>query len=608
MDTIIRNGIIADGTGAPLYTADIAIKGDKIIEIGAIVGQADQEIDATGKIVSPGFIDPHTHFDAQLLWDGAAKPAIAHGVTTIVPGNCSLSLAPLKAEHRMKLVGMFNQIEEMPHKAFSEGVTWDWETFDEYITRIRRDLSINVAPLVGHSLLRLWVMNDAAMERAATPEEMADMASLLADCINAGAVGLSTSFVDMDERLQPVPSRYACTTELDTLCQVLADNNKLLQVVHEFFDTDLTLARVDQLAELSLKFGITTTLSPLFLNPDNRSGVAAVMQRVDEQMQRGAKVWPQVQTRPIDISFSFAVPSLLFIRLPTWYALMRFSDPQDIKAAFMNPEQRAALVQEASSMMPLWSALVLRRVNSQENAPLIGKTLAEVAQLRGTNALEVMIDLSLEENLDAHFLAADMGHNDDQGVGDLLNQSNVMIGASDGGAHILSFSTYGDTGYLFSKFVRDCAALTIEKAVQKLTSEPAAIWGIADRGQIKPGFVADITIFDAEKIARGEEYYTQDVPGEGYRYVRDAKGVSQVLISGAVAYDEYGGYSEARTGKIVYGTGADYSIISATSNGVDVEQRLALYCCPDRIGNPNNLGISGTISRHPLTAARHLVE
>ncbi len=551
MDTIIRNGIIADGTGAPLYTADIAIKGDKIIEIGAIVGQADQEIDATGKIVSPGFIDPHTHFDAQLLWDGAAKPAIAHGVTTIVPGNCSLSLAPLKAEHRMKLVGMFNQIEEMPHKAFSEGVTWDWETFDEYITRIRRDLSINVAPLVGHSLLRLWVMNDAAMERAATPEEMADMASLLADCIDAGAVGLSTSFVDMDERLQPVPSRYACTTELDTLCQVLADNNKLLQVVHEFFDTDLTLARVDQLAELSLKFGITTTLSPLFLNPDNRNGVAAVMQRVDEQMQRGAKVWPQVQTRPIDISFSFAVPSLLFIRLPTWYALMRFSDPQDIKAAFMNPEQRAALVQEASSMMPLWSALVLRRVNSQENAPLIGKTLAEVAQLRGTNALEVMIDLSLEENLDAHFLAADMGHNDDQGVGDLLNQSNVMIGASDGGAHILSFSTYGDTGYLFSKFVRDCAALTIEKAVQKLTSEPAAIWGIADRGQIKPGFVADITIFDAEKIARGEEYYTQDVPGEGYRYVRDAKGVSQVLISGAVAYDEYDGYSEARTGKIV---------------------------------------------------------
>jgi len=551
MDTIIRNGMIADGTGKPLFTADIGIINDRIVQIGAITGQANHEIDASGKIVSPGFIDPHTHFDAQLLWDGAAKPAIEHGITTIVPGNCSLSLAPLKAEHRMKLVGMFNQIEEMPHKAFSEGVTWDWETFEEYIERIQRDLSINVAPLVGHSLLRLWVMSDAAMSRAATPEEISDMADLLSRCIAAGAVGLSTSFVDMDERLQPVPSRYACTTELDGLCKVLSETGKLLQVVHEFYDTDLTLARIDQLAELSLKFDITTTLSPLFLNADNQEGVQAIMKRVDAQMQRGARVWPQVQTRPIDISFSFAVPSLLFIRLPSWYALMRFSDHDGIKAAFEDPAKRAALVQEASAMMPLWSVLTLRRVNTEKNAHLVGQTLAAIASERDSNPLDVMIDLSIEEDLDAHFLAASMGHNDDLAVADLLKQPNVMIGASDGGAHILSFSTYGDTGYLFSKFVRDCAAMSVELAVQKITSEPAEIWGIAERGQLKPGFIADITIFDAATIARGEEYYVQDVPGEGFRYVRDAQGVSQVLISGAVAYDQTYGYSEARTGKIV---------------------------------------------------------
>jgi len=551
MDTIIRNGMIADGTGKPLFTADIGIINDRIVEIGAITSQANHEIDASGKIVSPGFIDPHTHFDAQLLWDGAAKPAIEHGITTIVPGNCSLSLAPLKAEHRMKLVGMFNQIEEMPHKAFSEGVTWDWETFEEYIERIQRDLSINVAPLVGHSLLRLWVMSDAAMSRAATPEEISDMADLLSRCIAAGAVGLSTSFVDMDERLQPVPSRYACTTELDGLCKVLSETGKLLQVVHEFYDTDLTLARIDQLAELSLKFDITTTLSPLFLNADNQEGVQAIMKRVDAQMQRGARVWPQVQTRPIDISFSFAVPSLLFIRLPSWYALMRFSDHDGIKAAFEDPAKRAALVQEASAMMPLWSVLTLRRVNTEKNAHLVGQTLAAIASERDSNPLDVMIDLSIEEDLDAHFLAASMGHNDDLAVADLLKQPNVMIGASDGGAHILSFSTYGDTGYLFSKFVRDCAAMSVELAVQKITSEPAEIWGIAERGQLKPGFIADITIFDAATIARGEEYYVQDVPGEGFRYVRDAQGVSQVLISGAVAYDQTYGYSEARTGKIV---------------------------------------------------------
>ena len=551
MDLIIRNGTIADGSGNPLFSADIGITGNRITAIGALTESAQTEIDASGKIVSPGFIDPHTHFDAQLLWDGAAKPAIEHGVTTIVPGNCSLSLAPLKAEHRMKLVGMFNQIEEMPHKAFSEGVTWDWESFEEYMTRIKQDLSINVAPLAGHSLLRLWVMGNAAMTRTAEPDEIDKMCALLTDCIRAGAVGLSTSFVDMDERLQPVPSRWASTEELDALCAVLGETKKLLQVVHEFYDIDLTLARVDQLAELSLKHDITTTLSPLFLNADNADGVAAIMARVDEQMARGARVWPQVQTRPIDISFSLEVPSLLFMRLPTWYGLIRFGTKADVLAALNDPAQRAALTQEAAPMMSLWSALVVRRVQSAANAELIGKTLAEIANLRGNTPLDVMIDLSLEEDLDAHFLAASMGHNDVPAVGALLKHPNVMIGASDGGAHILSFSTYGDTGYLFSKFVRDSQSLSIETAIRKITAEPAEIWGIQDRGQLIPGYIADITIFDPETIDRGPEYYVQDVPGDGYRYTRDAIGVSHVLIGGAVAFEKSVGYTQARTGQIV---------------------------------------------------------
>ena len=551
MDLIIRNGTIADGSGNPLFSADIGITGNRITAIGALAESAQTEIDASGKIVSPGFIDPHTHFDAQLLWDGAAKPAIEHGVTTIVPGNCSLSLAPLKAEHRMKLVGMFNQIEEMPHKAFSEGVTWDWESFEEYMTRIKQDLSINVAPLAGHSLLRLWVMGDAAMTRTAEPDEIDNMCALLTDCIRAGAVGLSTSFVDMDERLQPVPSRWASTEELDALCAVLGETKKLLQVVHEFYDIDLTLARVDQLAELSLKHDITTTLSPLFLNADNADGVAAIMARVDEQMARGARVWPQVQTRPIDISFSLEVPSLLFMRLPTWYGLIRFGTKAEVLAALNDPAQRAALTQEAAPMMSLWSALVVRRVQSAANAELIGKTLAEIANLRGNTPLDAMIDLSLEEDLDAHFLAASMGHNDVPAVGALLKQPNVMIGASDGGAHILSFSTYGDTGYLFSKFVRDSQSLSIETAIRKITAEPAEIWGIQDRGQLIPGYIADITIFDPETIDRGAEYYVQDVPGDGYRYTRDAIGVSHVLIGGAVAFEKSVGYTQARTGQIV---------------------------------------------------------
>jgi N-acyl-D-amino-acid deacylase len=550
-DTIIKHGTIADGTGQPLFKADVGIQGDRITALGDLSDDGHHIIDAEGMIVSPGFIDPHTHFDAQLLWDGAAKPALAHGVTTIVPGNCSLSLAPLKAEHRMKLVGMFNQIEEMPFKAFKEGVEWNWETFEEYVARISEGLAINVAPLVGHSLLRLWVMGDDSMTRAASPDEVAAIGSLLETCLTHGAIGLSTSFVDMDEQLQPVPSRYADTDELDALCAILAKHQKILQVVHEFYDTDLTLARIDQLADLSLKHDITTTLSPLFVNQDNQSGVSRVMERVHVQHARGARVWPQVQTRPIDISFCLEVPSLLFIRYPTWYQLLRFSTPEAILLALKTPETRAKLEKEIEPMMPLWAMLKLRRVEHDANQHLVGKTLAEIGELRGVTPLVAMIDLSIEENLRAHFLAADMGHNIDDVVGPLLNDERVMIGASDGGAHILSFSTYGDTGYLFSRFVRDNAQISIEAAVHKITQAPARIWNIQDRGVIAPGNIADITIFDADIIDRGDEYYVQDVPGEGFRYVRDALGIQRVLVSGKVAYSSADGYSGEACGQIV---------------------------------------------------------
>ena len=551
LDLVIKNGKVVDGSGLPAYIADVGIKDDVIVKVGRVTEDASQVIDASDQVVAPGFIDPHTHFDAQLLWDGAAKPAIEHGVTTIVPGNCSLSLAPLKAEHRMKLVGMFNQIEEMPHKAFAEGVEWNWQTFEEFVERIGRGLDINVAPLVGHSVLRLWVMGDESMKRTASHSETQSMCDLLDECLEAGAIGLSTSFVDMDERLQPVPSRYADTQELDALCAVLSQHNKILQVVHEFYDTDLTLARVDQLAEISLQHGINTTLSPLFVDRNNAGGAPQIVARVAEQTARGARVWPQVQTRPIDISFNFSVPSLLFIRLPKWYALMRFNEPEQIMASLNDSSVRDALVAEAQGMMPLWNRLVLRQVVSEANQCLVGKTLQEIAELRGSDALNVMIDLSLEESLDAHFLSGDMGHNEDDLVAPLLKHPNVMVGASDGGAHILSFATYGDTGYLLGHFVRDTAHLGLEAAVKKITADPANLWGLGNRGMLREGFIADITVFDEAVVDRGVEYFVQDVPGDGYRYVRDAHGIHSVVIGGALAYDKVNGYHEAHRGQII---------------------------------------------------------
>jgi N-acyl-D-aspartate/D-glutamate deacylase len=396
-------------------------------------------------------------------------------------------------------------------------------------------------------------MDDAAMQRTATVDEIKAMQALLRQCLDAGAIGLSTSFVDMDENLQPVPSRYANTNELDALAQVLGDYGRMLQIVPEFYDADLTIARVDQLAALSLKYAIPTTFSPLFVSHDNVDAVNRVMARVDKQFAAGARVWPQVQTRPIDISFSLAVPSLLFMRFRSWYRLIRFGTVDEIMAGLQDPEKRATYVAEASALAGLWPRLKLRQVNTDANQALVGKTLGEIAEIRGCSSVDAMIDVSIEENLEAHFLSADMGHNDDAEVSRLLSHPRVHIGASDGGAHILSFSTYGDTGYLLGHFVRDKALLGLEQAIKKITSDTAAIWGIAERGLLQSGYIADIAIFDPAKIHRGTEYFTQDVPGDGSRYVRDAIGMDTVLVGGAVAWSAADGYSTSARGKVLPG-------------------------------------------------------
>lgn len=550
-DTVIRNGLIVDGSGLPAFKGDLAIADGRIAAVGAVRGSGRRELDAGGRVIAPGFIDPHTHFDAQLLWDGAARPALAHGVTTVVPGNCSLSLAPLRAADREALSGMFRQIEELPKESLDgSAFTWTWESFDGYVDAIRKALDINVAPLVGHSVIRLWVMGEDANKRAATAAEQAGMQALLRKCLEAGAVGLSTSYVDVDAHLHPVPSRFAHSDELDALAAVLGEFGRVLQVVPEFYNTDITIARVDQLAELSLRYNITTTFSPLFDSANTPDNVSRVMARVREQAARGARVWPQVQTRPIDISFCFGMPSLFFAGNPPWFNAMRL--PREDKLALLrDPAHQARLVAAAGpDGGDAWLGSLILRLVPGDNEGIEGRTLREVAATRGKSAAQTMIDLSLERDLDVHFLAANRGHEAPDRVGPLLADPLVHIGASDGGAHICSFSTYGDTGYLFSKFVRETGALSLEQAVKKITLDTASIWGLQNRGLLRPGYAADVVIFDPETIDRGPERSVRDVPGGGMRYIRDSVGVEAVFVNGALAWDR-DGYKDARSGAVV---------------------------------------------------------
>ncbi len=554
LDLVIRNGLVCDGSGAPAFRGDVAVRDGRIVAIGEIQGEARETVDAGGRVIAPGFIDPHTHYDAQLVWDGQAQPSLEHGVTTVMPGNCSLSLAPLKAEHRELLGATFRKIEEMPKNAFDAGLTWSWESFADYLAAIKPRLGVNVAPLVGHSLLRLWVMGLDARERAATDAEITQMRVLLAECLDAGAVGMSGSWVDIDHENRPVPARMAEPAELDALCATLGKKGGILQMVPEFWDADMLCARIDLLADLSRKHGISTTFSPLFDSNASPELVGIALDRIRLQSAHGARVVPQMQTRPIDLSFDLGAPMSTFATLPGWWAMTLL--PHDEKLAVLrDPERRQALAAEMDNFfMPIglqidFADAYVKRMGTPD-AALMGRRVGDLAEERGCHIAEVIIDIALADNLATSYGLDAIGHNDDAKIAKMLADPLIGIGAGDGGAHVTNFATYGDTGYLFSRYVRGFGAMPLETAVRKLTHDVAQVWGLRDRGLLRPGYAADIVLFDAETIDRGPEIAVEDLPAPGFRYIRRASGIDRVFVNGVQAYSRDDGYAPARAGQI----------------------------------------------------------
>ncbi|WP_165324093.1 N-acyl-D-amino-acid deacylase family protein [Rhizorhabdus phycosphaerae] len=554
LDLVIRNGLVCDGSGAPAFRGDVAVRDGRIVAIGEIQGEARETVDAGGRVIAPGFIDPHTHYDAQLVWDGQAQPSLEHGVTTVMPGNCSLSLAPLKAEHRELLGATFRKIEEMPKNAFDAGLTWSWESFADYLAAIKPRLGVNVAPLVGHSLLRLWVMGLDARERAATDAEITQMRVLLAECLDAGAVGMSGSWVDIDHENRPVPARMAEPAELDALCATLGKKGGILQMVPEFWDADMLCARIDLLADLSRKHGISTTFSPLFDSNASPELVGIALDRIRLQSAHGARVVPQMQTRPIDLSFDLGAPMSTFATLPGWWAMTLL--PHDEKLAVLrDPERRQALAAEMDNFfMPIglqidFADAYVKRMGTPD-AALMGRRVGDLAEERGCHIAEVIIDIALADNLATSYGLDAIGHNDDAKIAKMLADPLIGIGAGDGGAHVTNFATYGDTGYLFSRYVRGFGAMPLETAVRKLTHDVAQVWGLRDRGLLRPGYAADIVLFDPQTIDRGPEIAVEDLPAPGFRYIRRASGIDRVFVNGVQAYSRDDGYAPARAGQI----------------------------------------------------------
>jgi N-acyl-D-aspartate/D-glutamate deacylase len=554
---LIRNARIVDGTGAPARDGSVAVRDGKIVAVGDVpagtLPAGTREIDAKGQVVAPGFIDVHTHFDPQICWDRLATPCIEHGVTTILMGNCSLSLAPVKKEDQRALAGMFKQIEDIPLATFAEGVPWTWETYPEYLDFIRKDLGINVAGLVGHSALRSYVMGAAAQERAATQDEIDRMCSVLQDAVRAGAAGLSTSYVDMDENMKPVPSRFATRDEIIALAKAMkAAGRGIVQTVPVFFNPPEQLANIREMAEISRQTGLMCSVAPIVHSTTNTLWSDS-LQLLAEENANGARVYGQSMPRTFDINIRLSETSFLLMAMPAWNEVMRMPLAERVQG-FGDPKRREDLRNQFIMLrfgIPMLNEVfTVGRVARAENKALEGRKLAEIAAERGCDLVDVMLALAVSEGLETEFSLTNFLHVDPQGVTAILSDPNIHVGASDAGAHISQFCGAGDTSYLLARWVRDLKAFTIERAVQRLTSELADAFGIEGRGRIAAGQAADLVIFDPSTIDRGSEDFVRDVPGNANRYVRHATGIDKVVVNGAVVWED-GKYTGARTGLVV---------------------------------------------------------
>lgn len=545
---LITNGTVVDGTGTAPVRRDIAINDGKIVDS---VSNPDRVIDATDRVVSPGFIDIHTHFDPQLCWDGLATPSLEHGVTTVVIGNCSLSLAPVKPEGTSKLISMFQVIEDIKKPTFDAAVPWCWETFPEYLDFIRGKLGVNVGALVGHSAVRYYVMGKESQERAATTSEIDAMCSIVDEAMAAGALGISSSYLDMDEEMRPVPSRFAKVDEKVALAKAMAAHGRgIWQVVPYIVDPEQAIANIRELGDISLAAGIPCSYQPLL-----GSGGRALEDQVSaltEQHARGARVYGQTMPRTFDMNMRLSETSMLLYGYPTWKTIMDL--PTDERASkFGDATAREQLVSEMAprdGRVFSIAQMTVGDVYSEENKPYQGRKIAEIAESEGKEIGEVVLDLSLRDNLDTEFKLEGVDNADQEAVVRLIDSPVCHFGASDAGAHITQFCGTGDTTYLLSHFVRESGSISLERGVQCMTSELAQDWGIRDRGTLETGQAADVVIFDAQKVKITKEEFVDDFPGEARRYVRRASGFEHVLVNGEVVYSA-GGYSDARPGEIV---------------------------------------------------------
>ncbi len=540
LDCIIKNGTLVDGTGAPRRPADVGIRNGRIAAIGSVKESATRTIDAGGKIVAPGFVDIHTHFDAQAFWDPALTPSSLHGVTTVVGGNCGFSIAPLTADAGPYLMRMLSRVEGMPLEALQTGVPWNWRTFGEYLDRLDGKLAINAGFLVGHSALRRVVMGEAAVGSKATDAQLREMTELLHQSIAAGGLGFSSSQAPThnDGDGKPVPSRHATPDELVALAGVLRDHDgtslEFIPTVGLFSDDHKEL-----MAAMSSAAG-----RPLNWNVLNVVGAAPDIYRSqltasDYARERGGEVVALTLPQPLTLRLNL-ISGFVLDALPGWAEVIALPLDQR-KKAFADPAIRRKLDAGANSdeagvfrFFGWWANYTVDETFAAENAGYRGRRIEEIAAQLGKSPFDTMLDLALSENLKTSFMPAVPGTDDETWRlrAEVWRDPRALIGASDAGAHLDMIDTFALSTTFLGSAVRDRGLISLEEAIHHISDRPARFYGIRDRGRLTEGWHADVVVFDEESVGSGPIHTRNDLPAGAARLFAEAEGIEHVLVNG----------------------------------------------------------------------------
>jgi len=541
-DLLIKHGTIVDGSGAPGRRGNVAAAAGHIVEVGDVDGPAARVIDASDLIVSPGFIDPHTHYDAQICWDPLVTCSSWHGVTTVIMGNCGVGLAPCKpAEHEVAAMNLVH-VEAIPYDVLEGGLTWDWQTFPEYIDAAqRRGVGINVGFLAALSPFRHWVMGEDAMNRAATPDETAKVKGLLSEAITAGALGWSMTVMQqhLGYKGLPLACRLASDDELRAYAGVLRELHRgVIEIALTRRPNGLS-EREYQLLELLIgESGRPVTWLNLRDSDEHPEACMKTLQTAAPLLQTGAR--PQVAVRPLIIDFHLRNP-FIFGMLDACKPLFATESTQEKARIYANPAFRAAFRAQfrgGRDQQKFWENVELKEVGNPKLEPLLWSSVAQIARTRGQDPMDVFFDLPLEDDLKSIYMVPLLDI-DPERVGRKLSDPRTMIGLSDGGAHVDMLCNAGYPTYLLGTFVRERQALTLEYAIKRITSEPAAFFGLRDRGRLAPGMAADITIFDRDTVGcRVRPEVRHDLPRGGRRMVSPAEGIRCVIVNGQVLLDQ----------------------------------------------------------------------